>query len=239
VLVHGSFADASGWSGVITRLAAQGYASYAPSNPLRTLSGDAAYVRAFLQTIEGPIVLVGHSYGGAVITNAGTGVDNVTALVYINGFALAEGENVQTAGQLGNGPFILGDHIVVRPFPDSGEGNADAYIDPVWFHDLFCADLPDEQAAYMAVSQRPGALATLGEPSGRPAWAEKPSWYLASTSDRTIPVEAERAMGERAGSTFVEIESSHVAMISHPDEVTEMILHAATVGTESRTLLSV
>ncbi|WP_350226662.1 alpha/beta fold hydrolase [Naasia aerilata] len=120
VLVHGSFADASGWSGVITRLAAKGYTSCAPANPLRDLAGDAAYIRSFLETIEGPIILVAHSYGGAVITNAATGLDSVKALVYINGFALAEGESVQTAGQLGSGPFLLVDHLVIRPFPNSG-----------------------------------------------------------------------------------------------------------------------
>jgi pimeloyl-ACP methyl ester carboxylesterase len=227
VLVHGSFADASGWTGAIKRLHREGYTTYAPSNQLRSLSGDSAYIRAFLETLEGPIVLVGHSYGGAVISNAATGNPQVRALVYINAFALDEGEVVGAALQLGGGKPTLAEHIVARPYPGAAEGDADAYIDPEYFHELFAADLSLEETAAMAAEQRPAALATLGEPSGPPAWKEIESWYLASSSDRTIPVEAERFMAERAGAHTVEIESSHVAMISHPDAVAKLILDAA------------
>ena len=227
VLIHGAFADASGWSGVIQRLHDEGFTAYAPSNPLRGLSVDAAYVRSFLETLPGPIVLVGHSYGGAVITNAAAGLDSVQSLVYINGFALDEGEPAGAAVELGGGHTDLVNHLVIRPFPDAGEGNADAYIDPAFFRQLFCADMPAGPAAVMGASQRPAALATLGEPSGPPAWRDTPTWYLASTSDLTIPVQAERFMAERANAEFVEIESSHVAMVTHPDDVTDIILKAA------------
>jgi len=226
VLVHGAFADSSGWSKVIKRLQRDDYTVYAVSNPLRGLTTDAPYVRAFLETIPGPIVLVGHSYGGAVITNAATGNENVKALVYINAFALDEGENVLTAIGLGGGSSDLSNHIVPRPFPGAAEGDADAYIDPAFFRELFCADLSAKTSAVLAASQRPAAASSLAIPSGEPAWKTIPSWYLASTQDNTIPVEAERYMAERAGSHTVEIDSSHVAMMSHPSVVTKLILSA-------------
>ena len=227
VLVHGAFADASGWTAVIKNLQRDGYPVFAPANPLRSLQGDAEYVRTFLSTIDGPIVLVGHSYGGAVITNAATDVANVSSLVYICGFALDEGEAVLGALALGGGTTALGDHTLVRPYPGAGEGDGDGYIDPEYFKELFCDDLSDEDAAALSVSQRPAALNTLGTPSGVPAWKTIPSWFLIGADDRTIPVEAHRAMAERAGGIAVEIESSHVAMISHPDAVTKLIVDAA------------
>ncbi|MBO9556018.1 alpha/beta hydrolase [Cellulomonas sp.] len=226
VLVHGAFADASGWGGVITRLQAQGFPVYAPANPLRGIATDAAYVRSFLSTIEGPVVLVGHSYGGAVITNAAVGADNVRALVYVAAFALAEGESVADALALGGDPVDLGPVFVVRPFPGAGEGNADGYINPAVFSQAFCQDLPEDVAAVMAASQRPAALAGLSEPSGTPAWKTVPSWYLVGVQDHLIPAAAARAMAARAGATTVEVDSSHVAMISHPDETTALILAA-------------
>ena len=228
VLIHGAFADASGWGGVITRLAAAGYTSYAPANPLRSVSGDAAYVRSFLSTIEGDVVLVGHSYGGAVITNAAVGADNVKALVYIAAFALDEGESAGAGTALGSDgpPPDLTQVVDIRPFPDAGEGNGDAYLKVEIFPQAFCQDLPAELAAVMAVTQRPGTLSSLTAPSGVPAWKTLPSWYLVASSDRVIPPAAERIMASRAGATTVEVESSHVAMISHPDEVTDLILAA-------------
>ena len=228
VLIHGAFADASGWGGVITRLAAAGYTSYAPANPLRSVSGDAAYVRSFLSTIEGDVVLVGHSYGGAVITNAAVGADNVKALVYIAAFALDEGESAGAGTALGSDgpPPDLTQVVDIRPFPHAGEGNGDAYLKVEIFPQAFCQDLPAELAAVMAAGQRPAALATLVEPSGPPAWKTVPSWYLVASEDRVIPPAAERVMAARAGATVVEIDSSHVAMISHPDEVTALIRQA-------------
>lgn len=209
------------------RLQKKGYTVLAASNPLRGLHTDAAYVRSILETIEGPIVLVGHSYGGAVITNAATGLANVEALVYVAAYALDEGERLVDANALGGGHTDLADHIVIRPYPGAPEGDADGYIDPAYFHELFAGDLPKKQTAVMAASQRPAALQALFTPSGVPAWKTIPSWYVVASQDHTIPPEAERVMAERAGSTTTEIDSSHVVMMSHPVEVTDVILDAA------------
>jgi len=226
VLIHGSFADASGWGGVITRLTGQGFTVFAPPNELRGLASDADYVRAFLATIEGPVVLVGHSYGGAVITNAAVGAPNVTALVYVAAFALDEGEPVAGALSLAGDAVDLASIVDLRPYAGAPEGDADAYLKIDIFPQAFCQDLPAELAAVMAVTQRPGTLSSLTTPSGVPAWKTLPSWYLVASSDRVIPPAAERIMASRAGATTVEVDSSHVAMISHPDEVTELILAA-------------
>ncbi|MFI8524791.1 alpha/beta fold hydrolase [Promicromonospora sukumoe] len=228
VLVHGAFADSSGWSAVTERLQDRGYPVLAFSNPLRGPTSDSEYLRLFLDTIEGPIVLVGHSYGGAVITNAATGDEDVEALVYVAGFALAEGETVADANALGGGPPpVVIDHLVLRPYPGAPEGDADAYIDPVWYPRLFAQDLPRDTAEVMATSQRPATLSSLVTPSGPPAWEDIPSWYIVAKNDRIIPPQAERAMAKRAGSTTVELKSSHVAMISQPGAVTKVILDAA------------
>ena len=226
VLVHGAFADSSGWNDVTVRLHKEGYTVLAASNPLRGLTTDAAYVRSILETIEGPIVLVGHSYGGAVITNAATGNPNVQSLVYIAAYALEEGERLVDANALGGGHSSLAEHLVIRPYPGAPEGDADGYIDPAFFGELFAADLSTKQIATLAASQRPAALSALFTPSGVPAWKSIPSWFLVASQDHTIPPEAERAMAERAGSTTVEIDSSHVAMMSHPDVVVNLIVDA-------------
>jgi pimeloyl-ACP methyl ester carboxylesterase len=227
VLVHGAFADSSGWNPVAGRLLGEGYPVIAFSNPLRGPATDAEYLRQLLSTIDGPVVLVGHSYGGAVITNAATGDPDVKALVYIAAYALAEGESVAAANALGGGHTDVIDHLVVRPFPGATGGDADAYIDPAYFPTLFAQDLPKSTARVMAATQRPGALAALVTPSGAPAWATIPTWYMVARQDRIIPPEAERAMAERAGSTTVEIDSSHVAMMSHPAAVLSLIKAAA------------
>ncbi|RKG67787.1 alpha/beta hydrolase [Corallococcus sp. CA054B] len=227
VLVHGAFADASGWAGVIAPLQQQGYTVYAFANPLRSIAGDAEYLRSFLSTLTGPIVLVGHSYGGAVMTNAATGNPNVKALVYVAAYALDEGETLLAANTLGGGQSELGNHLVLRPFPGAGTEDADGYIDPAFFHELFAGDLSEEDAAVLAASQRPAAASIFQSPSGPPAWKDLPSWYLIASDDHTIPPEAQRVMAQRAGSQAVEIESSHVAMISHPDAVTELVGEAS------------
>ena len=227
VLIHGAFADASGWNGVIRRLQDAGYTAYAPANPLRGVAFDADYVRSFLRTIDGPIVLVGHSYGGFVTTNAAVGVDNVRALVYVAAFAPDEGENGVQATGLGGDEVDLTQLVLVRPFPGAAEGDGDAYIKPEIFPQAFCQDLPPDEGAVMAAAQRPASLASLAAPSGPPAWKSVPSWYVVATQDRIIPPGAERAMAARAGSTTIEIDSSHVVFISHPDEVTQLILDAA------------
>ncbi|MDZ5662265.1 alpha/beta hydrolase [Nocardioides sp. S-58] len=227
VLVHGAFADSSGWSQVAAQLMDQGYPVLAFANPLRGPGADGEYLRTFLSTVEGPIVLVGHSYGGVVISNAATGNPDVKSLVYVAAYAPAEGESVAEANHLGGGDTVVTDHLVLRPFPGAAEGDADAYIDPAWFPRLFAQDLPRRTARFMAATQRPGALAALGLPSGPPAWAEIPSWYMVATQDRIIPPEAERAMAERAGAQVVEVDSSHVVMMSHPRAVTKLIQRAA------------
>lgn len=229
VLIHGAFADASGWGGVIGRLQDQGYTVYAPPNPLRGVAYDAEYVRTFLSTIEGPIVLGGHSYGGTVITNAATGLDNVTALVYVAAFAPDEGETGAQASALAGGEVPdLVSIAVIRPYPGAPEGDGDATLNPEIFPQAFCQDVDEKQAKIMASSQRPAALGSLVVPSGPPAWKSIPSWYVVATEDRVIPPAAERIMAERAGATITEVASSHVAMITHPDEVTAVILAAAT-----------
>jgi pimeloyl-ACP methyl ester carboxylesterase len=235
VFVHGAFADASGWSESITDLQKLGYPVYAPPNQLRSLSGDSAHLRSFLSTIAGPIVLVGHSYGGAVITNAASGNPNVKALVYIAAYALDEGESVGDANSLGGGTSNLLPNIVLRPYPGApvinfpapGDVDQDAYIDPAAFRQLFAADVPAAQAAVMAASQRPGTLLSLAEPSAVPAWKTVPSWYLVAQNDRTIPPAAERFMAKRAKARTVEIRSSHAALVSHADAVTGLVLAAA------------
>ena len=227
VLVHGAFADSSGWNTVAGRLIGDGYPVIAFSNPLRGPTADAEYLRQFLSTIDGPVVLVGHSYGGAVITNAATGNPNVKSLVYVAAYAPAAGESVAAANALGGGHTDVIDHLVIRPFPGAAGGDADAYIDPAYFPTLFAQDLPKSTTRVMAATQRPGALAALLAPSGAPAWEDIPSWYLVARQDRIIPPEAERAMAARAGSTTVEIDSSHVAMMSHPSAVVSLIKAAA------------
>ncbi|KRF27363.1 alpha/beta hydrolase [Phycicoccus sp. Soil802] len=227
VLVHGAFADASGWNDVTTSLQKRGVTVLAVANPLRGLNSDAEYVRSILATVQGPIVLVGHSYGGAVITNAATGNPNVKSLVYVAGYALDEGERVIEANELGGGHSSLAEHLVIRPYPGGPPGDADGYIDPAFFGSLFAADLSPKRVSTLAASQRPVALSVLFTPSGAPAWKQIPSWYLVASQDHTIPPEAERAMAHRAGATTVEIGSSHVAMMSHPDAVVALILSAA------------
>ena len=227
VLVHGAFADSSGWNDVAARLTKRGYPVLAFSNPLRGPVTDGEYLRQFLSTIPGKVVLVGHSYGGAVITNGATGNSNVKGLVYVAAYAPKAGESVAAANELGGGHTVVTDHLVVRPYPGAPEGDGDAFIDPTWFHRLFAQDLPRKTTAAMAASQRPGALSALVTPSGEPAWKDIPSWYLVAKQDRIIPPQAERAMAKRAGAKTVVVNSSHVAMMSHPKEVTALIRKAA------------
>jgi pimeloyl-ACP methyl ester carboxylesterase len=227
VLVHGAFADASGWSAVYRELTALGYPVYAPANPLRGVVSDSGYIRAFVSAIDGPVVLAGHSYGGCVITNASAGVAAVKALVYVAAFAPDEGETLSATFALGGGSTDLAKHLVTRPYPGAPDGDADGYIDNEHFHDLFCADVAPDLAQFMAAAQRGFALSCLSAPSGPPGWRGIPSWYMVAGNDATIPPEAERAMAARAGAVTAEVHSSHVAMISHPHEVTELIAAAA------------
>jgi len=226
VLVHGAFADASGWNGVTARLQKRGYPVVAWSNPMRDLGSDGAALATFVSTIPGPVVLVGHSYGGAVITQA-TG-SNVKALVYVTGYALAKDENVFAASALGGAHSALGDHLQFRPITGSGPENADVYVDPAYFRQLLCGDLGRPQSAVLAASQRPAALAAFASPSAQPAWTTIPSYYLIATEDNAIPKEAQMAMAKRAGAETTSVAGSHFVMLSHPEAVADFVNKAAT-----------
>jgi pimeloyl-ACP methyl ester carboxylesterase len=225
VLVHGAFADSSGWAAVTRKLQHDGYTVLAPANPLQGLATDTTYLRDVLKTVSGPVVLVGHSYGGAVITDASAGNPNVTALVYINAYALDDGETAMQANSLGGAPPtpLL---TSLKPIP-MANGTVAVYIDPARYHNVFAQDLSYRDTTVLATAQRPAALAALTDASTTPGWKTIPSWYLASSHDRTISPVAELAMARRAHAHTVEIDSSHVAMISHPKAVTHLILAAA------------
>ena len=224
VLVHGAFADGSSWTGVITRLQHDGYNVIAPANPLRSLSGDSSYIAGVLAQIPGPIVLVGHSYGGAVITNAAAGNPNVKALVYVDAFIPDVGENIF---QLGGAGSLLGGALQVQAF---GPGDLEALINPAMFHAAFAADLSARTADAMAAAQRPLALAA-GEPSQAAAWKTIRSWDVIGMADQAITPEQQLFMAHRANAQITEIpDASHVSMISHPEAVTRVIEQAATAG---------
>ncbi|MFG2949792.1 alpha/beta fold hydrolase [Streptomyces adustus] len=231
VLVHGVFADASGWYPTIAALQKAGYPVIAAANPLRDLGDDSAYVSSILDSIHGPVILVGHSYGGEVITNAARGHANVKALVYVAAFAPDQGESaLQLAGRFPGSK--LPDALITRnyPLPDGSTGQ-DGYIDPARFREVFAGDLPSSQTRLMAAAQRPGSVEGLAGASGAPAWKELPSWYVIPTADNVIPAAVQRFMAERAHSRTVEVKgASHVVMMSRPDIVVRQIqaAHQAT-----------
>jgi len=225
VLVHGAWADSSSWDGEISRLQADGYPVVAPANPLRSLSGDAAYIASVVKTIKGPIVLVGHSYGGAVITNAATGNPNVKALVYIDAFVPAQGESVlQLAAK--NPGSQLPASITEAPYTQGGQSGVDVYITTADFRSAFAGDVSSAKANLMAITQRPVTLAALSEKSGAPAWKSIRSWYLVGRQDEAIPPATQLFMAKRAHSHTVEINASHASLVSHPAAVTKLILAA-------------
>ena len=227
VLVHGAFADASGWNGVIERLQARGVNVTAPPNPLRGIAIDSAYIETVLEETPGPVIAVGHSYGGAVITNAAAQADNVVGLVYVAAFAPDEGETLVEV-ETGSKDSVLNDALVPHHYPsvEGGEPGVEFAIDPAKFHDAFAADLPDEETALMAATQRPIAEPAFSEPTGPPAWKDRPSWAVVATGDKTVGTDVVRSMAERAGAKISEVEGSHVIMISQPEAVTDVILEA-------------
>jgi pimeloyl-ACP methyl ester carboxylesterase len=228
VLVHGAFAESASWDNVIDSLAGAGHTVIAAANPLRGPAADAAAVGDLLRTIEGPVVLVGHSYGGAVISNVRADAAQITGLVYVCAFAPEPGETCNALAVRFPGS-TLGDTL--RPVPRGG-GTTDLYIAAERFHAQFCADVPVAEAARMAVTQRPVTLEALTEPSGeRPLWREVPSWFLIGEQDHTIPAALQRFMAERAGARHsVEIPgASHAIAVSHPGVTGELILEAAAV----------
>ena len=224
VLVHGAFADASGWNGVVARLTRDGYTVRSLANPLRGLASDSAYIHSFLNTIPGPVVLVGHSYGGAVITNAAVGEKQVRALVYVAALVPDSGESLADLQARTVAPPAppLPAQVVPYTLPDGTTGT-DLYIDPAKFRATFAADVPAGIAAQMAAGQRPINSAAAAGISPEAAWHDIPSWFLLAKQDQAISPDLERFMAARAHAHLTEINSSHAAMVSHPDAVTALI----------------
>jgi pimeloyl-ACP methyl ester carboxylesterase len=231
VLVHGAFADASSWNGVITRLQSEGIAVTAPPNPLRGIAADAAYVASVFSQIDGPVLAVGHSYGGAVITNAATEAANVVGLVYVAAFAPDEGEMLG-AVEAGSKDSVLNSALVPRTYPMGNGGTATEFsIDPVKVRDAFAGDLSDEQTALIGATQRPVSELAFSEPNGPPAWKHLPSWAVVATGDRAAGTDVTRSMAERAGAKITEVDGSHVIMLSKPEAVANVVLEAAAAVT--------
>jgi len=228
VLVHGGFADGSNWNGVIKRLAEDGYPVVAPANPLRGLPTDATYISSFLDSIQGPVVLVGHSYGGAVITNAAAGHPDVRALVYVAAFVPDQGERLGDLIQKYPGSEI---QAALNPVPFSnpdGTTGTDLYLRSDRFHDVFAADLPLNVTRLMAAEQRPFSASSFSDVTTAAAWHTIPSWGIVATADRSIPPALERYEYQRAHSHVVEADgASHVVMISNPGLVAHVIEDAA------------
>jgi pimeloyl-ACP methyl ester carboxylesterase len=224
VLVHGAFAESASWNRVATRLLGEGYPVVAVANPLRGVASDAAYVAAVLRSIDGPVILVGHSYGGMVISNAAT--DNVKALVYVAGFAPEQGENALALSGKFPGSTLGG---TLAPPVELADGNKDLFIQQEKFHAQFAADVSAQDAAQMGVAQRPITEAALNGPAAAPAWKRIPSWFLYGSLDKNIPAALHSFMAQRAGSKrTVEIKgASHVVMISHPQPLARLIDEAA------------
>jgi pimeloyl-ACP methyl ester carboxylesterase len=228
VLVHGAFADASSWNGVVERLQAAGMQVTAPTNPLRGISTDSAYIASVLNQIPGTVLAVGHSYGGAVISNAATDAANVVGLVFVAAFAPDEGERLGEV-ESGSKDSVLMSALVPLQYPigDGPETAVEFAIDPAKFHDAFAADLPPAQTAVMAATQRPAAELAFSEPTGRPAWKSMPAWAVVATGDKAAGTDVVRSMAERAGARITEAEGSHVIMVSQPAAVAEVIMTAA------------
>jgi len=222
VLVHGAFADSSSWYGVVERLQAKGVQVTAAVNPLRGISHDSAYVASVLAQIPGPVLAVGHSYGGAVITNAATGAQNVLGLVYVAAFAPEEGETLLEV-EGGSRDSVLLSALVPHQYPTDGGTATELSIDPAKVREAFASDLSDREVALIGVIQRPIAELAFGEPSGAPAWKRLPSWAVVPPGDKAIGTDVVRSYAERAGAEITEVEGSHVIMISQPDAVVAVI----------------
>jgi pimeloyl-ACP methyl ester carboxylesterase len=224
ILVHGAFADASSFRGLYDELVGEDLRIIAPPNPLRGLTGgDGEYLKGVIEEIDGPVLLVGHSYGGSVITAAGV-ADNVVGLVYISGFAPDEGENLSDLQSKFPAPGIV-PFIVQHELPGGGQ---EFTLAPDGFHESFCADIPVDDAAFYAISQRPLAGVALTEAASTPAWRSHPVWAVLGTADRCIDPGVHRFSYKRMGAQVTEIDGgSHVVMISHPKEVAAVVMSAA------------
>jgi pimeloyl-ACP methyl ester carboxylesterase len=227
VLVHGAFADGASWAGVIAALQTAGIKVQAPANPLRGLSADAIYLAGVVTQVPGPVLLVGHSYGGAVISSAAVHAANVVGLVYVAAFIQDEGETLQGLAEQAT-DSLLGPALRPAQYPtgDAGATSTELHVDPASFPAVFAADLPAEQAAVLAASQRPASALAFGEPSGPVGWKSLPAWAAISPNDLAIGPSGERFMAERAGAEIVEIDGSHLLMISHSQAVADLILVA-------------
>jgi pimeloyl-ACP methyl ester carboxylesterase len=235
VLVHGAWADASSWNAVATELQSRGFTVFAPPNLLHGVASDAAYIASFLsQRTTGPVVLVGHSYGGFVITNAGANGGDVRALVYVDAFIPDEGEFVfQILGGSGSALDVPDPTTVldIAGYPGAPEGDAEAFLKPATVHDYFAQDLSEADRDLIVAGQRPISLSANTAPSAAPAWKSIPSWAVVGTEDKVIPPSIQRSMAERAGATITEVAGSHVSMVSHPQVAVDAILAAvAAVG---------
>jgi pimeloyl-ACP methyl ester carboxylesterase len=227
VLVHGAFADASSWNAVIERLQARGVRVAAPANPLRGISTDSGYIAGVFERTPGPLLAVGHSYGGAVITNAATQAKNVVGLVYVAAFAPEEAEALADAEPDSNDSVLMSALVPLHyPTANRNEPDVEFAIDPARFRDAFAADLPAAQTAVMAATQRPAAEFAFSEPSGPPAWRRLPSWSIVAINDKAAGADIIRSMAQRAGAKITEVEGSHMIMISQPQLVTDVILEA-------------
>lgn len=232
ILAHGAYAESSSWNAVIERLHAEGHRVIAAAVPLRSLAGDAAALTDIVRSVQGPVVLVGHSYAGAVVTNVPADAGDIIGLVFANGFALLPGESAADASALVPGG-TLGETLVTVPLTG---GETDTYIDQDKYHAQFAADLPEQQTRLMAATQRPITQAALAEPSGdAPLWRSVPSWFIFGELDKNIPAGAHHVMAERAGSRrTVEVPgASHVVPVSHPAETAEIVLEAAGAGVDA------
>lgn len=226
VLVHGAFAESSSWDGVTKDLEKDGYTVIGAANPLRGVSSDASYVSSIVGSIQGPVVLVGHSYGGSVISGAADGHDNVKGLVYVAAFAPEAGESaVELSGKFPGSTLAP---TLAKPV-ELGDGGKDLYIDQTKFHEQFAADIPAAQAKLMAAAQRPVKDTALSEPARHPAWKDIPSWFVYGDKDKNIPPAVQAWMAERAKAreTVVVKGGSHVVMVSHPHTVSKLIEDAA------------
>jgi pimeloyl-ACP methyl ester carboxylesterase len=234
LLVHGAFTDASIWMDVIAGLQNAGIGVLAPANPLRGLATDAAYLASIVRAIDGPVLLTGHAYGGAVITQAGTGADNVVGLVYVAAFAPAAGERLLDLTARFPDTQL---QPALRPatFPTGNTGSGvELYLTADRYRDVFAADLPARTSAAAAAAQRPVAAAAFGEPVTAAAWTTRPSWFVVATADRAIHPDAQRFMARRAGADTIEVDASHAVARSRPDEVTAHIRAAAAATRVSR-----
>jgi pimeloyl-ACP methyl ester carboxylesterase len=236
VLEHGAWADASSWAGVIQQLQQAGYTVDAPPDPLRGLAYDSSYLADYLDTITGPVVLVGHSYGGAVITNAATGNPNIKALVYVDAFIPAQGETLLQLINAQPGSCLAGnaaDVFTTAAYPGAPAGDEDLYLrtapDGAYpgFAQCFANGLPAGEAAVLAASQRPLAFSAASTPSGPPAWQTIPSWSVIGTADHVIPPAEQLFMSERANAHITEVNAGHLSLISDPGAVTRTIIQAA------------